>query len=311
LSSASPRLAHRCHLSATCCAYGAPARMPSAQAPARSGLGRRSGLQGVPGATRRACRRCGRAARRSGGGWPCPKDRSIPVTPACREVVDPEHPRSDDWRVRERLDQPQQGHAADADGQGGGQAGAAAASQGQRDHGQQLGQAAGAAAVADGEARDLLGEGAPGAGRGGAEQPPDPQGEAHLLLPGGGVAVEATGVLVRLPRTSPRGRGRSTARRPERPGPSASGALAARYRTAVSSTGPRDRLTCSAPKYPSPGPCSTPDPRPQPSAASLPNTEEVTRALRRLTVRLLVMAIVGATTILALTGSALAGCKWY
>jgi hypothetical protein len=72
--------------------------------------------------------------------------------------------------------------------QGAGQTGASAAGQRQRDGGRQLVQAAAAAAVADGAAGDLLGEGALGAGGGVAEQPADPQGEADLVVADGRVA---------------------------------------------------------------------------------------------------------------------------
>jgi hypothetical protein len=96
------------------------------------------------------------------------------------EIVDPEHPRrSGDlgfWAVAQ---QPQQGAAADVDGQPGGQPDPSPAGQRCADSVQQVLQRLGSPAAPYGQAGDLLDEGAGRAGMLYAVEAPDPQQDPH------------------------------------------------------------------------------------------------------------------------------------
>jgi hypothetical protein len=103
------------------------------------------------------------------------EDGAVVPAAAEREVVDTEDRQVAGSRVRQRHDQAQHAGPAGCQVQNAGQPGSGSAGQGQRDPGQRACQRRGPPGPPGGQAADLLGEGARGAVRVHAEEPPYPE----------------------------------------------------------------------------------------------------------------------------------------
>ncbi|SEU47638.1 hypothetical protein SAMN05421811_13028 [Nonomuraea wenchangensis] len=141
-----------------------------------------------------------------GAGGDVDQDGAVGVTSPQGEIVHPEH----SWtglqcRVGQGSEQPDQRHSADGGRQPGGEPGSGPSAQRQRDGLQRPGRGDAAAAVSDGQRRDLLGECRLRTRGSAAEEAAYPQVDEHFLAAGCGIGQSSFVAAVHLLRRSSTG----------------------------------------------------------------------------------------------------------